>query len=588
MDGIKSKGVTEGTMAQRKRPACVDQLLAASDAAEAHAFLFHGGGTDDYMRPGIDLRQYLARMFSPGYKVVVSYSVSRGFRFGGYDQAQPNSAEMRKQFHEILGMEDKTPDQPLLAAPAPAVALLLKLMRVAKPNSVIVMLDHLENMVGEKVPVDGAMIGLMEMLHDAGTEETIAQSGNLLIMFSPTLTEIKESVRSVSSGIKMIEVPLPTTAQRLDFVTEWLGTEPTPIKMVGITESNVATLTAGLYLRHVETVLLRARENNHTLTRELALAVQREMMDTEYAGIIKRVERQFHLTDVGGHVEAKAYGEKHIARAQAGKRTSNAILWAGPPGTGKTMIAAALANDSGQNCLEVDFSTLLGSLVGHTEKQLAKLKECAMSNAPCQIICDEIDQKIRRGEGGPDSGGGGAVENRLFSSVLELVESLKDYGVTWHFMTNRPEILDEAFMSRMATVIPLLPAESDEARADVLTRIVARFKGTLSSEAALTFAGRMVNWSGRDIEHVVTDSMAMAEDDGLTLEAAMDETITYRRVKVLDTKTMVAQALDYCKDTRLIPAKYRDAVNQADEAKPVAGTKRMGRVTAVADWPGAQ
>ena len=309
------------TNATTKRPACVDALLAASDTAEAHSFLMYGGGTDDYVRPGIDLRRYVARIFSSHY-TVVSYSVSRGFRFGFGDQALPANVEMRKTFHATLGMEDKTPSQPLLAAPAPAVALLLRLMREAKPNSVVVMLDHADNIIGEHVPVDPSVVGVMEMLHDQGTEEAIAQSGNLLIMFAPTLADIRARVRTISSGIKMIEVPLPDKATRLDFINEWVGTEAHPIKFVGITPDVLATVTAGLYLRHVETVLLRARENKFVLTRELALSVQREMMDVEYSGIIKRVPQTFKLSDVGGHVEAKAFAtQKIVARSLAGKRT---------------------------------------------------------------------------------------------------------------------------------------------------------------------------------------------------------------------------------------------------------------------------
>ena len=66
-----------------------------------------------------------------------------------------------------------------------------------------------------------------------------------------------------------------------------------------------------------------------------------------------------------------------------------------------------------------------------------------------------------------------------------------------------------------------------------------------------------------------------------------EETITYRRVKVMDVKTMVAKALDACKDTRLIPAKYREAVATSDATTTVPA-KRMGRITAVTDWPGTK
>jgi transitional endoplasmic reticulum ATPase len=551
------------------KPAWFLSLLHSFEAAEGCAFLLYSG-ISDYVRTGVTVPAYLKEKLVGPFELIVSYTVSQGITF-----AQPH---MRKRFFTVMAQEDEQPDAPILMAPEPAVALLLSFLKKAPAQTACVILERLDNMVGELVPVDPSVISLMEMLHDAGTDPALEAHGNPLIMLSPSLEEIRPQVRAISSGIKAIEIPLPDYDARLAFARQRLASEE-EVELDGITVEQLAGLTAGLYRRHVENVILRARSNGGRLTRELATAVQRELMDSEYAGIVRRVDTTFVLDDVGGLVEFKDHAVTRVIeplRNGKPKRVPNAVLLVGPPGGGKTMGAMAVANQSGLNCLIVDLSQLMGGIVGQTEGNVAKFKRAVYANAPCVVIADEIDQKIRRGEGGADSGGGGAVENRLFASMLEMIEEFKGRGVVWYFMSNRPDLLDAAFLSRMQAIIPILPPETDGARADVLERIIRRLSSDLdeidqmdpSPAWMISLAAKLKDWSGRDIEQVVNEALAIADLEDRTLADALEETIKYRRADTTDVRRQVREALKACKDLRLLPEKYRAEATQV----PVTGT----------------
>lgn len=577
-----------------KRSQWFSELIGSFEAAESCAFLLHTG-IADYERPGVGVAEYLARALSGSFEVIALYSVSKGVYFPILRDkagAAIETTAMRARFFSIIGQEDSEPESPsIMMAPEPATALLLDFLRKAPAQSACAILERLDNMVGELVPVDPSVISLMEMLHDAGTDKALEAHGNPLIMMSPSLTEIRVQVRRASSGIKTIEVPLPDHAARLAYAQERLAqADMSELQLVGITVEQLASLTAGLLRRHIENILLRGLANGKKLSRAIALQAQRELMDVEYAGIVKRIDKPFKLADFGGSPEALNYMRKRVIEAA---RRPSSVLFVGPPGTGKTLLATAVANESGLNCLEVDLANLMGGIVGETETNIATLKQAIRTNAPTIAFMDEIDQKIRRGEGGPDSGGGGSVENRLFASILELTSdpTLADLGVTFIFASNRPDLLDPAFMSRMQAIIPLLPADSDEARADVLARILARVGNRSLAGLAgecLPFAAAVKDWSGRDLEQVIEEALATAEIESVPLAEALSETIKYRRADTSKTQKQISEALKACKDLRLVPERYRaQAAPATPAAKPEWGgadsatgeTKTMRKLT---------
>lgn len=130
---------------------------------------------------------------------------------------------------------------------------------------------------------------------------------------------------------------------------------------------------------------------------------------------------------------------------QAGIRPSKGILLSGPPGTGKTMLAKAIANVSEVNFISVKGPSLLSKYVGESEKAVREVFKKARQSAPCIVFFDEIDAlaPARSGGGGSD----GHVSERVlgqFLAEMDGVEELK--GVLILGATNRQDRLDPALL----------------------------------------------------------------------------------------------------------------------------------------------
>jgi len=131
--------------------------------------------------------------------------------------------------------------------------------------------------------------------------------------------------------------------------------------------------------------------------------------------------------------------------AQAGLAPLKGILLAGPPGCGKTLLAKALASQSGINFISVKGPELLSKYVGESERGLREIFHKARQAAPCMIFFDEIDSlaPARGGGGGGDSG----VTERVLSQLLTELDGIEELkGVLVLAATNRLDRLDQALL----------------------------------------------------------------------------------------------------------------------------------------------
>ncbi len=155
--------------------------------------------------------------------------------------------------------------------------------------------------------------------------------------------------------------------------------------------------------------------------------------------------------EVGGMEEAKAALREAVewplrypaAFTQAGTRPAKGILLSGPPGGGKTLLARAVAHESGVNFISVKGPELLSKWVGESEKGVREVYKKARQAAPCIVFLDEIDALApQRGDGG-----GNHVTERVVSQLLTELDGIDELrGVVTLATTNRPDILDAALL----------------------------------------------------------------------------------------------------------------------------------------------
>jgi transitional endoplasmic reticulum ATPase len=153
--------------------------------------------------------------------------------------------------------------------------------------------------------------------------------------------------------------------------------------------------------------------------------------------------------------------------AAMGHTAPKGILLHGPSGTGKTLLAKAVATESEANFISVKGPELLSKWVGESEKGVREIFRRARQASPCVIFFDEIDSiaPTRGGEGG---GGGGA--ERMVSQILTELDGISSlHGVVVLGATNRPDMIDPSLLrpGRFDRIV-LVPNPDSQTRKRIL------------------------------------------------------------------------------------------------------------------------
>jgi AAA+ superfamily predicted ATPase len=592
----------------------VDRKREWFQTYEAHWYAASGtvfnvwGNVFDYEQQGYPVSDWLAGVLPTGLKdprLVIRFRRDEGITFPIPTMAGIiDSAEARSEFMKLAGMAEQqdaatqqatdlasimagkvpTKGPKLPKEPFDAISLIVRVLKAAPEMSSVAIIERADLLVEQRGQMTPPEKDLLSLVHSAGTDADLNAAGNTLILLSPALETLPADWRRVDSGIRAIHIPLPDFDERLAYIHQRLAAPSMRGVTLEMEPEALAGFTASLPLRAIEDMFLVARTHtSKRLSSAMAREMKKELMATEYADVLEPLETNVTLDMFGGNEPVKGFILKRLVKAfQRGLRKVIPLnlLFMGSPGTGKTLLARALAAALGITILLLKPERIRGRYVGESEAKWAKAVEGILASRPCGVLVDEAEQKFRRVTGG--GSGGDSVEANLFSGMLEFFGDDAHRGdILGLFLTNRPDLMDPAWLSRMEVRIPILPAATAETRGDILGRILRRMGEDVPLDAPwLTDLGGLVDgFSGRDLEGTVVKALALKALDDLTIDAALRQAVETRRPEKSDDVDLMTQlALDKCSDLDLLPPERRVAVTSPSETK-----KRQERISVLQD-----
>ena len=215
------------------------------------------------------------------------------------------------------------------------------------------------------------------------------------------------------------------------------------------------------------------------------------------------------------------------------------ILLYGPPGCGKTMIAAATAAEIDGYFISVDGASIMSKWLGEGEKNVSKLftnaRRMLNENKPVVIFVDEIDSLL--GTRGQEVGG----EVRVRDQFLKETDGINDKGKNLHLYvigaTNKPWALDPPFMRRFAKRI-LVPLPDSEARMSQFRMYTAPL--SLEADVGLpTLAKLSDGYSGSDIKDICQGVQLRVVRELFQSGRALDKETQTRPITLADFKEVM-------------------------------------------------
>jgi cell division protease FtsH len=265
------------------------------------------------------------------------------------------------------------------------------------------------------------------------------------------------------------------------------------------------------------------------------------------ARMLSDSQNKVTFADVAGIEEAKDEVEEIIAFLKdpkkfqrLGGRIPKGVLLIGSPGTGKTLLARAIAGEAGVPFFSISGSDFVEMFVGVGASRVRDLFEQGKKHAPCIIFIDEIDA-VGRHRGAGLGGGHDEREQTLNQLLVEMDGFESNDGVIIIAATNRPDVLDPAILrpgrfDRRITV----PRPDVRGRAEILR--VHTKRTPISPDVDLdTIARGTPGFTGADLENLVNEAALLAarqDKDALNMadfEMAKDKVFmgTERRSMVI-------------------------------------------------------
>ena len=262
----------------------------------------------------------------------------------------------------------------------------------------------------------------------------------------------------------------------------------------------------------------------------------RQAMDFNKSPARRENETKVRFDDVAGcdaekaeMVELVEYLKDPKKYSKFGARLPKGVLLIGSPGTGKTLLAKAVAGEAAVPFYSISGSDFVEMYVGVGAGRVRDLFKKAKQTAPCLIFIDEIDA-VGRQRGAGLGGGNDEREQTLNQLLVEMDGFEANKGILVIAATNRDDVLDPALRRAGRFDRTITVSLPDKAGREAIFKVHARNKKIDPSVDFAALAKRTVGFSGADIDNVLNEAAILAVrggKDAVTI-AEIDEAIDRR------------------------------------------------------------
>ncbi len=437
-------------------------------------------------------------------------------------------------------------------------ARLRDIFKEAKDNSPsIIFIDEIDAIAPKREEaygdVEKRVVAQLLALMDGLTER-----GNVIVLGATNRPDsVDPALRRPGRFDREVEISVPNEDGRLEVlmihsrgmpISKDVNLKILSSELHGYTGADIKSLCREAAMKSIRRYLPEIDLETEKIPSEVLKSMEIKLIDFYDAmhEVVPTAMREFYVErpkvwwqDVGGLEETKQSLRDNLILAmkepdkflKMGIKPPKGALLYGPPGCGKTLLARALATESGANMILVRGPEILSKWVGESEKAIREIFRKAKTSSPCVVIFDELDS-LARYKTGEMSGVGETILSQLLTEMEEGVSS----RVVVLGITNRPDLLDNSMLRTGRLDLTLYVQHPDEKGRLEIIKILTNQMPLTADIKLQEIAVATQNYSGADLSALCREAAVHAMQNNSSKISSADFAAGLKNVKPSITK----------------------------------------------------